>query len=207
MYLMQASSSGTTTTSRLEKPKTLEEAAKKLNSGHFQSVLTNVKTLYPDNAILWFKDAASFFNVNLTLDKKSGGSGSAPDSSFNDSPLNLLTKQCRQMLTSLVETTPNSVLESVYGNMLANLAHDMSKGHESVHGYLLILQALGEATPALCMSNAQRSQELLKSYRNRAQIGLALMWALGQGGKKNLSVGLQGKLSLLYYAVNVTTWD
>ena len=176
---------------RSEKPKTLEEAAKKLNSGHFQAVLSNVKTLYPDNAILWFKDAASFFNVNLMVEKP--GSISAPESAFTESPLNLLTKPCRQMLTSLVETTPNSTLESVYANMLANLAHDMSKGHDSVQGYMMILQALGEATPSLCMTNAQRSQELLKSYRNRAQIGLSLMWALGQGGKKNLSVGLQGK--------------
>ena len=50
------------------KPKTLEEAMKNFNIGEFKKTVTEVKTQYPDNFMLWLRDAALYLNVSLTTE-------------------------------------------------------------------------------------------------------------------------------------------
>ncbi len=58
---------------------------------------------------------------------------------------------------------------------------------------MVVLQSMAEVYPSLCVNNPQRYSELLRSYQNRPPIATALMWALGQGGRKDLAIGLKGK--------------
>ena len=58
---------------------------------------------------------------------------------------------------------------------------------------MVILQSMAEIYPSLCLNNPEKSNDLLKSYVNRAPIGTALLWALGQGGRKDLGVGIKGR--------------
>jgi hypothetical protein len=61
-----------------------------------------------------------------------------------------------------------------------------------VNGYLVLLQLLAEVYPSLCTFNMTRYAELRASYQNRPNITMAMMWTLGQGGRKDLSIGLKG---------------
>ena len=45
--------------------------------------------------------------------------------------------------------------------------------------------------PTLATIQTKRFTELLRSYQNRANVGTALLWALGQCGRKDLSSGLK----------------
>lgn len=56
-----------------------------------------------------------------------------------------------------------------------------------------MLQLMAEIYPTLCTFNMERYSELRNSYQNRPQIGTAMIWALGQGGRKDLATGLKGK--------------
>ena len=70
-----------------EKPKSIEEAAKRILPAELASTLETVRTLYPDNHLLWLKDAAAFFNS--MLDSEKSVSLANP---FANQPLCFLTK-------------------------------------------------------------------------------------------------------------------
>jgi hypothetical protein len=57
----------------------------------------------------------------------------------------------------------------------------------------VLLQLMSEIYPTLATFNMGRYNELRNSYQNRTSIGTAMLWALGQGGRKDLSVGISGK--------------
>ncbi len=60
------------------------------------------------------------------------------------------------------------------------------------NGYVVMLQSLLEVYPSLSVQNSRRFHELLRSYQNRPNIGVALLWAVGQGGRKDLAIGIKG---------------
>ncbi len=73
------------------------------------------------------------------------------------------------------------------------------------NGYMVMLQSLAEVYPSLCVNNPQRFHELIRSYQNRPAIATALVWALGQGGRKDLAIGLKGEgNSFLFLVFNFT---
>ncbi len=58
-----------------------------VSPAELQNLLTMVRTRYPNNGILWLKDAASYFNVALNSEESVDLS-----SPFSNQPLSLLTK-------------------------------------------------------------------------------------------------------------------
>jgi hypothetical protein len=55
-----------------------------------------------------------------------------------------------------------------------------------------MLQLLAFQNPSITVSNIQKVTALRNSYQNRQSIGLTILWALGQGGMKDLQTGLKG---------------
>ncbi len=131
-------------------PKTVEEASKKVreltvslhrtflchfalpqvNPTELQSLLAQVKAQYPNNGILWLKDAASYFNVALNAETPLDLSNP-----FLSQPLSLLTKETKRVLTAVYEECGDQTRESAFDNLLANMAHDMGKS-EGIRGIL-----------------------------------------------------------------------
>jgi TMEM214, C-terminal, caspase 4 activator len=58
-------------------------------------------------------------------------------------------------------------------------------------GYKVILQQIAKEEPSVCGNSLARSVMLRNSYQNKPQIGLTILWVLGQGGFHNVSVGLK----------------
>ncbi|TRY61534.1 hypothetical protein TCAL_05733 [Tigriopus californicus] len=166
-----------------KKPATLQEAVKKVNITELKSILTSVKSLYPDNQIIWLRDAASYFNVTLATEQPL-----SLDEPFVDQPLALLNKETKKTLTQLCQQCSEGALHTGFETLLANLVHDMAR-NVSGTGYLVMLQLMADQHPSLCIRNSERYSELMNSYQNRSHVGKALLWTLGQGGKKDLAVG------------------
>jgi hypothetical protein len=55
-----------------------------------------------------------------------------------------------------------------------------------------MLQLLAFQNPKITISNIQKVTALRNSYQNRQPVLLAVLWALGQGGMKDLQTGLKG---------------
>lgn len=55
-----------------------------------------------------------------------------------------------------------------------------------------MLQLLAFQNPKITIANIQKVTTLRNSYQNRQPVLLAILWALGQGGMKDLQTGLKG---------------
>ena len=108
-----------------------------------------------------------------------------------------LSQETKRTVALLLEECSEGSRETGFETLLANLAHDLNKGNQ-VNGYLVLLQLMAEIYPNLAIYNTERYGELRNSYQNRPNVGTALIWAVGQGGRKDLAVGLRGKLGLLF---------
>jgi len=65
-------------------------------------------------------------------------------------------------------------------------------GSSLIYGYKVMLQLLAFQNPKITISNIQKVTTLRNSYQNRQPVLLAILWALGQGGMKDLQTGLKG---------------
>lgn len=54
-----------------------------------------------------------------------------------------------------------------------------------------MLQLIALRWPTVCCGSLAKTAILLNSYQNRSAIGLCLLWAIAQGGYKDLTVGLK----------------
>jgi len=171
------------------KPKTLEEAVKLFNINEFKTTVAQVKNQYPDNFMLWLRDAALYLNVSLTTENPNIEL-EEPLNPFSQRPVSVITKETKKILIQLLEECGDFSRQSGYETLLANMGHDLAKGF-SVHGYMVLLQLMSEVYPTLATLQTKRFTELIKSYQNRANVGTALLWSLGQCGRKDLSSGLK----------------
>lgn len=70
------------------------------------------------------------------------------------------------------------------------MATDMVKG-VPVIGHKIFLQLLAHLNPDVTAANIPKLISIRNSYENRKNIGLSLLWAWSQAGKKKLAVGLK----------------
>ncbi|KAL4719926.1 hypothetical protein ACJJTC_015185 [Scirpophaga incertulas] len=82
------------------------------------------------------------------------------------------------------------ILNYFFDVTLTALANDMSRGQQ-VNGHRILLQMLAKQYPDFCIASLAKSASLRNSYQNRPPIGLSLLWAFGQGGLNDFSVGLK----------------
>lgn len=81
-------------------------------------------------------------------------------------------------------------MQYFFDQSLTSLAVDLSK-NQPCNGHKILLQLIAFKWPSVCINNLAKSSILLNSYLNRSSIGLTLLWSLGQGGLKDLTVGLR----------------
>ena len=124
------------------KPKTLEEAVKLFNINEFKTTVAQVKNQYPDNFMLWLRDAALYLNVSLTT-ANPNIELEEPLNPFSQRPVSVITKETKKILIQLLEECGDFSRQSGYETLLANMGHDLAKGF-SVHGYMVLLQLMSE---------------------------------------------------------------
>ena len=127
------------------KPKTLEEAVKAFNINEFKKTVSQVKSQYPDNFMLWLRDAALYLNVSLTTENPNVEL-EEPADPFSPRPVSVITKETKKILIQLLEECGDFSRQSGYETLLANMGHDLAKGF-SVHGYMILLQLMSEGIP------------------------------------------------------------
>ena len=124
------------------KPRTLEESVKFFNVTEFKTTVAQVKNQYPDNFMLWLRDAALYLNVSLTTENPNIEL-EEPLNPFSQRPVSVITKETKKILIQLPEECGDFSRQSGYETLLANMGHDLAKGF-SVHGYMILLQLMSE---------------------------------------------------------------
>lgn len=157
-----------------------------INTKELDDVLATAQARFLEAPLIWLKDLAAFLNVKIPIDKEDVIFSGKP----KDYPLNLVPKTIFSTLEHAVEMAGQQNVQVFYENTLMAMATDMVKGVPVV-GHKIFLQLLAHLNPEMTAANIPKLISIRNSYENRKNVGMSLLWAWSQAGKKNLAVGLK----------------
>jgi len=96
----------------------------------------------------------------------------------------------------MLQRCSDSMKETFLETSVANTAHELQKGLNVV-GWNILTQLLTESNPSLVTAHIPRYIELRNSYQNRPNIGLSILWSVGQAGAKSLHSGVKVWLEVM----------
>jgi len=102
----------------------------------------------------------------------------------------------RKVINVMLQRCSDSMKETFLETSVANTAHELQKGLNVV-GWNILTQLLTESNPSLVTAHIPRYIELRNSYQNRPNIGLSILWSVGQAGAKSLHSGVKVWLEVM----------
>lgn len=103
-------------------------------------------------------------------------------------PSNIVPINVKAIIYSLLNESGPANVQYFFDQTLTTLAVDLSNNVNCI-GHNVLLQLIAFEWPNVCVQNLAKNAILRNSYQNRSAIGLNLLWALGQGGFKDATVG------------------
>lgn len=103
-------------------------------------------------------------------------------------PNNIVPANVKTIIYNLLNETGPANIQYFFDQSLTTLAVDLSNNLNCI-GHNILLQMIALEWPTVCIQNLAKNAILRNSYQNRSSIGLNLLWALGQGGFKDINVG------------------
>ncbi|XP_014473777.1 PREDICTED: transmembrane protein 214-A isoform X2 [Dinoponera quadriceps] len=167
-------------------PKNIKDALNAIDVKELNNVLATSQARYPEAPLIWLKNLAAFLNVKIPIDKEDAIFSGKP----KDYPLSLVPKAISSTLERVVEMAGQQSVQCFYESTLTSMAIDMVKGIPVV-GHKIFLQLLAHLNPEMTAANIPKLTTIRNSYENRKNVGLSLLWAWSQAGRKNLAVGLK----------------
>uniref|UniRef100_A0A1B6C1J5 Transmembrane protein 214 n=4 Tax=Clastoptera arizonana TaxID=38151 RepID=A0A1B6C1J5_9HEMI len=167
-------------------PKTLEAAVNLLAVSDFKNLIEEYQLRFPEAPLVWLKGLSGYINTKLAVDFNEN---SFTPKSF-EYPLCLLPVEIKNDIKKALKEVPEAVVQMFFDYCLTSMAVDLTKG-SPVSGYKVLLQLIAVYNPSVTVSNISKYTTLRNSYQNRQAIGTSILWALGQGGFKDVSVGLK----------------
>ncbi|KAH8261777.1 hypothetical protein KR038_000093 [Drosophila bunnanda] len=173
------------TSTSAAKPKTLEQALKLISPDDFAAQVEQVKLSCPGSELRWLSHIALYFNGALAYDCDPIFSGRSAQY-----PSNLASGDLKNVVVKFLGSVGEQNLEYFFYSLLDSMATDLNN-NQTVAGYKLILQLIGQNWPTICSRNLAKTALLRNSYQNRSNICLSILWAIGQGGFKSLNEGVR----------------
>ncbi|CAL7939702.1 unnamed protein product [Xylocopa violacea] len=167
-------------------PKSIKDALNMINAEELRNILTTSQTRFPEAPLIWLKELAAFLNIKIPIDKEDVVFSGKP----KDYPLSIVPKPISSTLEKAIEVAGKQTAQLFYENTLTAMATDMAKGSPVV-GHKIFLQLLARINPEMTVANISKLIRVKNSYQNRKNIGLSLLWAISQAGRRNLVVGLK----------------
>lgn len=97
------------------------------------------------------------------------------------------------MIERAAQEANKSNVQLFYDIALTSMATDMSKNLPAI-GHKLFLQYIALSEPSLVIINLTKHIVLRNSYQNRPNIGMSILWAVGQAGISDFQIGLKSML-------------
>lgn len=167
-------------------PKTIEGALEAIDVTELASIITSNKVRFSNAPLVWLKEVANFLNSKIPIEVE--------DPTFTiypaTYPLSETPDELKRTLASVLQDAGKANVQLFFDGTLTALANDLSRGLHA-NGHRLLLQMLAQDNPEFCIASLQKYGSLRNSYQNRPPIGMSLLWAFGQGGLKDFTVGLK----------------
>ncbi|KAG7161757.1 Transmembrane protein 214-like [Homarus americanus] len=168
-------------------PGTLEEAVCRLSVGEMQNLLDVVVSRFYDSPLIWLKDLASYLNVRVNPVH-------SPDPAFrghpNTFPASLLGSEVKKLLVNTLSGCTDNVLALFHKHCITSMVQEQIKGL-GVAGYKLFLQILSINHAHVGVMNLPYYCDLRHNIQNQTPACLSMLWAVGQSGLDDFTVGLK----------------
>lgn len=182
-------------------PKTIEGAFQAIDHDELATIIATNKVRFSNAPLVWLKEVANFLNSKTQIE--------VDDPTFANKPTNyplcIIPEDIRSSLASVLHDAGKPNAQLFFDGTLTALANDMSRGQQ-VNGHRLLLQMLAKEYPDFCTASSAKSASLRNSYQNRPPIGLTLLWAFGQGGLSDFTVGLKAWQDLFLPVVELKNY-
>ncbi|KAH8244185.1 hypothetical protein KR026_001807 [Drosophila bipectinata] len=167
------------------KPKTLEQALKNITPDDFSAQVEQVKLSCPDSELRWLSHITLFFNGALSYECDPIFSGRS-----TQYPSNLASPSLKFLIVEFLGSVGETNLAYFYHSLMDSMATELNN-NQTVIGYKLLLQLIGQNWPEICSKYLAKTALLRNSYQNRSNICLSILWAVGQGGYQSLNEGVR----------------
>ncbi|XP_053677625.1 transmembrane protein 214 [Anopheles nili] len=174
---------------RRKKFTSLDAAILAINEPDLATQLAIISINYEENHLMLLEAVAKLLTDQLSV--------FVPDPFFMHKPVGYpyksLPGKVRAVIDKCISKTKEEIVKYFYDNALSDMANEMCKSkHNSGIGYSLLLQAIALHYPKACINNLARNAILLdRHHRYNPSVGASILWTLGQGGYKDLDVGLK----------------
>ncbi|XP_074642203.1 transmembrane protein 214-like [Tubulanus polymorphus] len=172
---------------------TMENGLKRLDANELKSWIEHYRDTMPGTPLIWLRDLVARINHKLQ---------DIPDRdpTFHgypvDYPLNLLKADVKVVLENTIKTTDHGTLEHIFEHCVQCIINHTQCG-ESSFGYRLVVQILASVHPDVTLTSLSKYLELMKHNQTKQELCLAVMWATGQCGYKDLYCGLRVWLAVM----------
>ncbi|KAI5640139.1 hypothetical protein NE865_07396 [Phthorimaea operculella] len=183
-------------------PKTLEAALEAIDINELATIITTNKVRFSNAPLVWLKEVANFLNSKTQIDIEDPTFMVYPSSY----PVSVVPSEVKEALENVLRDAGKANAQLFFDVTLTALANDMSRG-QNVNGHRVLLQMLAQDYPEFCISSVQKSASLRNSYQNRPPIGLSLLWAFGQGGLSDFSVGMKAWQELFLPVIELKNYS
>ncbi|KAJ8958641.1 hypothetical protein NQ318_016366 [Aromia moschata] len=106
-----------------------------------------------------------------------------------ESALNSVPSGIKSIIEKSLKEAGRDNTQLFFDICLASMATDMGKGLPAL-GYKFFLQFIATSEPKLVIASMHKHVNLRNSYQNRPNIGLSILWAIGQARVNDLHCGL-----------------
>jgi len=180
------------------KPQSLSGAVKLLSPEALEKALSQSKKAFPNSTLLWLKDVASFLNVHF---EEVPFEDPVHANERPDFPSCELPSGIKQVVVRTLQGATNNVLEIFFYHCVKSMVTDLSKGL-SIYGYQIVTQLLAYMSPAVVLGDLSKYAELLAENQGRPLRCLAVLWALGQCGHKDLPTALRVFFEIMFPTIS-----
>ncbi|XP_042234923.1 transmembrane protein 214-B-like [Homarus americanus] len=184
-------------------PGTLEEAVCRLSVGEMQNLLDVVVSRFYDSPLIWLKDLASYLNVRVNPVH-------SPDPAFrghpNTFPASLLGSEVKKLLVNTLSGCTDNVLALFHKHCITSMVQEQIKGL-GVAGYKLFLQILSINHAHVGVMNLPYYCDLRHNIQNQTPACLSMLWAVGQSGLDDFTVGLKVWMELMVPLIGLKNYS
>ncbi|KAK4297548.1 hypothetical protein Pmani_030039 [Petrolisthes manimaculis] len=187
----------------LHQPGTLEEAVRRLSVAQMQNLLDVVVSRFHDSPLIWLKDLASYLNVRVNPIH-------SPDPAFRGQPLDYpvshMNEEVKKLVLSTVSGCSDGVLAAFHKHCVQAMVQEQVKGL-GVVGYKIFIQILAMHRPEVGVMNLPFYCELRHDLQSQTPACLSLLWAVGQSGVGNFTIGLRVWLELMMPVIGLKNYS
>lgn len=166
-------------------------------SGTFTHSFSMSSTIF---IVIFHYKVVAHLNGRLNVDTDPTFFGKSPNY-----PSNIVPADLKALIYQTLRDAGVSNVHYFFDQTLTTLAVDQSKNLPIV-GHKILLQLIAIEWPTVCVKSLAKTAILRNSYQNRPPIGLGLLWALGQGGFRDVSTGLRVWQNIMLPVIDIKAY-